>query len=72
MYLLKQGSKPIQERQKRRKIDVFQLPDGSMPSQSQQQQQPSNVLMEDKEAKKGEPTSKMTSRKEYHASKQLQ
>ena len=72
MYLLKRGSRPVQERKKRRKIDVFQLPDGSMPIQSQQHQ-PTNVLMEDKESKKGEPLSKMTSRKDYHAaSKQLQ
>ena len=72
MYLLKRGSRPVQERKKRRKIDVFQLPDGSMPVQSQQQK-PANVLMEDKESKKAEPLSKMTSRKDYQAaSKQLQ
>ena len=35
MYLLKQGAKPVPERRKRRKIEVFELP--SQESQKQEE-----------------------------------
>jgi len=61
----------VGERQKRRKIEVFQLPNGDVPGQ-QQQQQPANELMEDKSSKKLEgPRNRGAILRENH-SKQLQ